>query len=112
MLRDLDAGDDFVQYKMRVAFRLARYLQRAAEVGAELDEANLDDLKPLLGHHPSTWQQGDAELESFVLADDGKHDEELVQLFYRRLMRHKTTIGPPGSAMAAHHTTQPFSARS
>lgn len=111
MLRGAETDDAFVQYKMRVAFRLARYVQRAGEVGAELDQADLDDLVPLLGHRPKSWQDGDAELEAFVLQDDGAHDEELVHLFYRRFMRHKTTIGPPGSAMAAHHTTQPFGNR-
>jgi hypothetical protein len=69
---------------------------------------DLDDLVPLLGFRPANWQDGDAALEELVLSDDGEHDEELCSLFYRRQIRHKATLGPPGSAMAAHHTCQPF----
>ena len=43
-----------------------------------------------------------------MLADDGTHDRELVELFNRRWRRYKALMGPPGSAMAAHHVMQPF----
>lgn len=108
MLRGTTAGDDYTRYRLRVAFRLARYLQREGEIGVELTEADLADLAPLLGHRPRTWQAGDAALEEFVLGDAGGHDEELCQLFYRRQIRHKNALGPPGSAMITHHTCQPF----
>jgi hypothetical protein len=108
MLRGVEIDDDYVQYRLRIAFRLARHLQRDDEVGVALEAADLDDLVPFLGHRPGTWQQGDAELEQYVIADAGRHDEELCQLFYRRQLRHKTTLGPPGSAMATHHVCQPF----
>lgn len=108
LLRTIETDDDYVRYQLRSAFRLARYVRRAAEIGNQITEWDLDDLEPLLGHRPRTWQEGDAELEEFVLQDDGKHDEELIRLFYRRFMRQKTTLGPPGSAMAAHHVVQSF----
>ncbi|MGV0793551.1 phosphotransferase family protein [Mycolicibacterium sp. XJ1819] len=108
MLRDIAVDDDYARYRLRVAFRLARYLQREDEIGAEITNADLDDLAPLLGHRPKTWQDGDAALEQFVLEDGGRHDAELCQLFYRRLIRHKASLGPPGSAMAAHLPCQPF----
>jgi hypothetical protein len=47
-------------------------------------------------------------LESFVLADEGRHDPELVVLFNRRCQRYKALMGPVGSAMARHHRMQPF----
>jgi aminoglycoside phosphotransferase (APT) family kinase protein len=108
MVRGTAVDDDYATYRLRVAFRLARYLQREAEVGRDLTNADLDDLVPLLGARPATWQDGDAALEKFVLSDDGDRDEELCSLFYRRQIRHKATLGPLGSAMAAHHTCQPF----
>lgn len=111
MLRGISTDDEYIRYRLRVAFRLARYVQREDEIGAELTNADLDDLVGLLGHRPRTWQEGDAALEQFVLADDGRHDEQLCQLFYRRQIRHKNTLGPLGSAMVAHHTCQPFPAR-
>ena len=108
MLRGTAVDDDYATYRLRVAFRLARYLQREDELGRDLTNADLADLVPLLGHRPATWRDGDAALENFVLSDHGEHDEELCGLFYRRQTRHKATLGPPGSAMAAHHTCQPF----
>jgi aminoglycoside phosphotransferase (APT) family kinase protein len=111
MLRGVSTDDEYIRYRLRVAFRLARYVQREDEIGTELTSADLDDLVPLLDRRPNTWQEGDAALEQFVLADQGQHDEELCQLFYRRQIRHKNALGPPGSAMVAHHTCQPFSAR-
>jgi hypothetical protein len=108
MLRSTDVDDDFVAYRLRVAFRLARYLEREDEVGRELSNADLDDLVPLLGQRPATWRDGDAALEEFVLSDHGENDEKLCHLFYRRQIRHKAALGPPGSAMAAHHPCQPF----
>jgi aminoglycoside phosphotransferase (APT) family kinase protein len=111
MLRGIETDDEYARYRLRVAFRLARYLQREDEIGIALTDADLDDLRPLLGHRPASWQDGDAQLEAFVLADRGEHDEDLCQLFYRRQIRHKNTLGPPGSAMVAHHVCQPFPSR-
>ncbi|MCV7278158.1 phosphotransferase [Mycolicibacterium flavescens] len=111
MLRGIDTDDEYIRYRLRGAFRLARHVQREDEVGVEFTNSDLDDLVPVLGHRPATWQEGDAALEQFVLADGGRHDEQLCQLFYRRQIRHKNTLGPPGSAMVAHHTCQPFPAR-
>jgi hypothetical protein len=106
----LDIADEFDRHQIRIAFRLSRHLQRFDEIGDALTEADLDDLRALLGRLPATWQEGDAALEDFVLADQGAHDEELVQLFHRRCLRHKMALGPPGSAMVTHHPIQRFDA--
>jgi len=108
-LRSIEAADEFEQYRLRGAFRLGRHLARVDEVGDACVAADLDDLAPLLGHRPETWQDGDAALEAFVLADDGVHDEELVSVFHRRLWRAHQMLGPPGSAMTRHHPVQSFS---
>ncbi|MEE3330091.1 MAG: phosphotransferase [Myxococcota bacterium] len=107
-LRNFKAEDEIVQHDVRVAFRLARHLDRASEIGAAVADANLDDLKPLLGHRPSTWQQGDADLEAFVMQDDGRHDAELIRLFHRRTHRYLMLLGPEGSAMARHNPIPGF----
>jgi len=107
-LGTMTVDDPFVRYEVRNAFRLARHLQRKDEIGAALDAADLDDLRVLLGHRPTTPADGDEALENFVLADGGQHDEELVRLFYRRFLRANAVLGPAGSAMARHHKVQPF----
>ncbi|MCU1487971.1 MAG: putative protein kinase [Actinomycetia bacterium] len=100
----LRSGD----YEQRRLFRLARHLQRFDELGRQVVVADLDDLAELLGRRPTTWQDGDAELEDFVLADGGEHDEQLVHLFHRRLWRAHQLMGPAGSAMTTHLPIQRF----
>jgi aminoglycoside phosphotransferase (APT) family kinase protein len=107
-LRSLDLADEYERHQLRIAFRLARHLQRFDEIGDACTTADLDDLRDLLGRRPATWQEGDAALEDFVLADGGAHDEELLQLFHRRYLRYKLLCGPEGSAMARHEPIQKF----
>src|SRR5262249_18470072 len=93
-LRTIEVDDEFTRYQLRMAFRLARHVQRHGQIGREMEEQDLDDLRPLLGHRPSTWAEGEADLERFVLADDGEHDAELVLLLNRRWTRYKALMGP------------------
>src|SRR6202011_3287649 len=90
--------------------RLARHLMRFDEIGDAAIEADLDDLHILLGRRPSSWREGEEELERFVLADaaEGHHDEELLKLFHRRNLRAQMLNGPEGSAMARHIPIQSF----
>lgn len=101
-------NEPFARYEVRNSFRLARHLLRRQEVGALLDDQDLGDLVPLLGHRPTDVSTADAELEQFVLSDDGRHDEALIQLFYRRFLRANAVLGPAGSAMTVHRKVQPF----
>lgn len=107
-LGSVTVDEPFARYEVRNSFRLARHLLRRQEIGALLDQQDLDDLVPLLGHRPIDIPTAEAELEDFVLADHGHHDEALVQLFYRRFLRANAVLGPAGSAMTVHHKVQPF----
>jgi aminoglycoside phosphotransferase (APT) family kinase protein len=104
LVESLRSGD----YTQRTLFRLARHLQRFDQIGRQCVEADLDDLSAVLGHRPGTWQDGDAELEAFVLADDGASDDVLIPLFHRRLWRAHQLMGPAGSAMTTHRPIQRF----
>ena len=107
-LRHFESHDEVVRNEIRTAFRLARHMERSDEIGQAVAVADLDDLGQLLGQRPPTWQEGDAELEAFVCADDGRSDTALVRLFHRRLSRGKALLGPAGSAMARHLPIQRF----
>jgi aminoglycoside phosphotransferase (APT) family kinase protein len=107
-LRHFPATDEQGAYAARLAFRLARHLQRFDEIGHTVVQADLDDLEPLLGWRPRSWQQGEQGLEDYVVADDGAHDRELLGLFNRRTQRAQMLLGPVGSAMVTHHRVQPF----
>lgn len=103
------SDDEFLGYQVRTGFRLARHLQRRDEIGAATEAADLDDLRPLLGHRPATAADGERELQDFVLADtDGRHDRELVAVFHRRNLRAQMLLGPAHSAMTRHNLIQPL----
>lgn len=103
------AAQGFSRYQLRMVVRLARHLERVDEIGAAVVAADLDDLHRLLDHRPATWEDGEAELERFVLADEGRHDAELVQLFHRRLHRARMLNGPEGSWITQHRVVpQPY----
>ncbi len=108
-LRSFQRYDEVVSNDVRTEFRLDRHLARFDEIGDAVAEADLEDLGELLGRRPGAWQAGDAELEAFVRADDGRRDEDLIRLFHRRLTRTKALLGPAGSAMARHLPIQRFS---
>jgi aminoglycoside phosphotransferase (APT) family kinase protein len=103
------AETGFNRYQLRMSVRLARHLERIDEIGAVVVAADLDDLHQLLGGRPATWEDGEAALERFVLADAGRHDVELAQLFHRRLHRARMLNGPPGSWITQHRVVpQPY----
>jgi hypothetical protein len=109
-LGSISTGDQETQHQLRLAFRMARHLQRRGEIGSELDEADLDDLHQLLGHRPASWLDGQAELEQFAMADAaiGRYDAELTVLFHKRNLRTHMALGPAGSSMTRHYECQRF----
>jgi aminoglycoside phosphotransferase (APT) family kinase protein len=107
-LRGMAGADEQSAYRLRIAFRLARHLERYNEIGAAVTRDDLDDLGPLLGHRPSRWEDAEAELEAFVRGADPDHDRPLVRLFHRRLQRRRMLLGPSTSAMARHLPLQPI----
>ena len=108
LLRSLRPDEEYQRYELRTAFRLARHVQRCDEIEQAMNAADLDDLETLLGHRPNDWATGEAELEQFILADDGSHDEALILLLHKRNLRAQALLGPAGSAMTTHHRIQPF----
>jgi aminoglycoside phosphotransferase (APT) family kinase protein len=108
-LQSIRVDDVYAAYQVRIAFRLARYLERFNQIGGEVLEMDRADIAAITKQPaPHSWDECEAQLEEFVLADNGAHDIELVKLFNRRWRRFKALMGPEGSAMAAHHVMQPI----
>ena len=109
-LRAVDVDDPYLAYQLRTMFRVARHVARQAEIGAQFEADDLDDLAALLGRRPTDWFAGEAELERFVLADAqrGEHDRVLLELFHKRHLRAQALLGPAGSAMTTHNPPQSF----
>jgi hypothetical protein len=107
-LRAMQGADEVGAYRLRVAFRLARHLERYNEIGADVERADLHDLEPILGHRPARWDEAEVELETFVRSAGPDRDRDLVRLFHRRLQRRRMLLGPQTSAMATHLPLQPI----
>ena len=109
-LRNTHTDDYLTNHELRLAFRMARHLHRASQIGDAIAEADLDDIKTVTGKRPATWWEGDEMLERFVLDDakTGKYDEQLIWLFHRRNLRVHMQLGPEGSSMVKHYLMQRF----
>ncbi|MDO8389959.1 MAG: phosphotransferase [Actinomycetota bacterium] len=109
-LGSVKVDDREAQHELRLAFRMARHLQRRSEIGAALDEADIADVAALLGRRPADWFAAERELEQFVLTDAGigKYDEPLTILFHQRNQRLHMALGAPGSTMVRHYQCQRF----
>ncbi|HEV8297390.1 MAG TPA: phosphotransferase family protein [Acidimicrobiales bacterium] len=101
-LRTMEGVDEYGQYRQRIAFRLARHLERVDEIGGAVVARDLDDLGALLGTRPASWAEGELALERFVLDAGPARDAELIRLFQRRLHRQRMLLGPATAAMTQH----------
>ncbi len=112
-LGSMSAPDPELQHQARLAFRMARHLQRRSEIGDVLDDADLDDVNELLGRRATDWIDAERQLEQFVIADaaTGRFDEQLTVLFHKRNLRTHMALGPAGSSMTRHYECQRFDGR-
>jgi hypothetical protein len=86
-VEQMDATTDMQRYKRSKAAAEVAYLQNCDQHGAAFDAAYLDEIGALLGSRPATVAEGEARLEEFVQADDGKNDAALFRLFHRQELR-------------------------
>jgi aminoglycoside phosphotransferase (APT) family kinase protein len=100
------AADEFVGWRARCAYRLARHLQRVDEIGATVDADNRDDIARLTQTAPVDDAQADAALLAFIDDARADHDIELLRLFAKRLQRLHMTLGPADSLIVRHRQLQ------
>jgi hypothetical protein len=86
-VEQMDATTDMERYKRSKAAAEVTYLQRQDSYGAAFDAAYLDEIGAILGARPATIAEGEAKLEAFVQADNGKSDAALLRLFHRQELR-------------------------
>jgi aminoglycoside phosphotransferase (APT) family kinase protein len=102
------AGDDFVGWRARCAYRLARHLQRVDEIGATIDAHNRDDIARLVQQPIVDDDAADAALLAFIDGSGAAHDIDLLRLFAARLPRLHMMLGPADSLIVRHRALQPL----
>jgi aminoglycoside phosphotransferase (APT) family kinase protein len=99
--------DEFVGWRARCAYRLARHLQRVDEIGPAIDAQNRLDIARLLQQEDfSDDAQADAALLSFIDRAGTERDNDLLRLFAARLQRLHMTLGPADSLIVRHRVLQ------
>jgi aminoglycoside phosphotransferase (APT) family kinase protein len=98
---------DFAAWRRRCDYRLARYLRRVHDDGAEVDRLDRDDVGTVLGRRFADLAAADAALVAAARA--GTLDDRVaLALVDRRLRRLHALLGPPGSLVVRHPPLQPL----
>ena len=100
------AVDEFVRWRARCAYRLARHLQRVDEIGPTLDAQNRDDVARLVQHEVVDDAHADETLLAVIDAVGAERELELLQLFATRLQRLHMLLGPADSLIVRHRVLQ------
>ena len=88
------AADDAGRFHLDSALGIARTVQLSSRIGAELLEADLDDMGLVLGRRPHGRDDGLARLSEIVAAGPADHLERLVWLFARIERRREHLLKP------------------
>jgi hypothetical protein len=86
-VEQMDVNTDMERYKRSKALAEIAYLQNQDRYGAAFDAEYLEEIGAILGKRPATIAEGEAKLEAFVQADNGKSDDALLRLFHRQELR-------------------------
>jgi hypothetical protein len=79
---------------------------RVEEIGAEIDQRDLDDVDQLLGQKHGDLLQANAALALFAERAGPERDEDLLRLFARRAQRLHLLLGPADSLIVRHPQLQ------
>ena len=102
------AADEFVGWRARCAYRLARHLQRVDEIGSTLDAHNRDDVARLVQQEIGDDAHADEALLAFIDSVGLEHEIDLLRLFATRLQRLHMMLGPADSLIVRHRVLQPL----
>ncbi|MEO5841967.1 MAG: phosphotransferase [Acidimicrobiales bacterium] len=100
------AADEFIGWRARCAYRLARHLQRVDEIGGTVDADNRADIARLVARELTDDAQADAALLDFIDTAGSEHEIALLRLFANRLQRLHMTLGPADSLIVRHRQLQ------
>ena len=87
------ASDDFLRYELDTTWRNASYLARVESMWPEMEADEAAEIDALLGRVTSPANR-EAELEDFVLEHGAEREDELLQLFQKRCLRHEALYAP------------------
>lgn len=88
----------FEEWQRGVLLSLPRFLRLQAHYGAWQRDEDIKDAAAILGHVPADVDAADAALKAFVQSAGPEHDERLIRLFHRKIMRLCRVLAGPDAA--------------
>jgi hypothetical protein len=92
VLPELDA--EWSKSQLAQSCMLVNCLDRVINFGSSVDECDLDELRPLLGHRPVSLQQGLHDLDVLIATGRGAGDAEILSYLARRAYRAEQLYTP------------------
>jgi len=88
----LPESEDLQGWQRGIIASLPQYLKQRGHYAEWLQNEDLNDLEPILGHRPADLVAGDAALLRFVETAGPDQDAALTRFFHRRTLRHCLVI--------------------
>ena len=87
------SSEEFLRYELDTTWRNAVYLQRVESMGPAMAAEENAEIDKLLGR-VTTPTDREADFEAFVIEKGASHEEELLQFFQKRCLRHEALFEP------------------
>ncbi len=95
------SGDSYAAYQAESNLRLAQAMDSQERFGPALEADDLAEVGAVVGREFSVWSEADAALEALVREAPAERTEELLHLFYRRVLRQRAIWQPALRELAA-----------
>jgi hypothetical protein len=93
--------DSFLAHRLQMSLRLLTHMQNHAEIGAEIEQLELEDMGRLLGRWPRSLREGNRAVDALVRQADPARDEEILGYLFRQSIR-DTALMRGAMGRAAH----------
>lgn len=79
--------DSFLAHRLQMSLRLLTHMQNHAEIGAEIEQLELEDMGRLLGRRPCSLREGNRAVDALVRQAEPARDEEILGYLFRQSIR-------------------------
>ena len=79
--------DSFLAHRLQMSLRLLTHMQNHAEIGAEIEQLELEDMGRLLGRWPRSLREGNRAVDALVRQAEPARDEEILGYLFRQSIR-------------------------
>lgn len=98
-MKKIPTSELFPEWQRDLLVAVPEYMINQFRYGHWVEQQDLDDVETLLGQRPANRVDADVALRDFIAKAGPEHDEALIKLFYRRMLRWcHSIVGPDAPA--------------